>query len=442
MQTITRYMAFVLLFSLAALLPTDVFALKAGASRQDVTATELLGNPKVHDPLMARVLVLDDGRNSVAIICLDMVRPWFPEVREKIRKRLDITQVLVNCSHTHQDARGGQNERWRKAVGQRIYAAVEEAHANRVPVTLHAGRAPVVVGKNRYGSAFTQEIVPWVNVLEARTEDGRKLAVLFEHPAHPVMTFTAPEGLTADFCGYAVARVQEELGEEVVAMFAQGCAGNTNAEPVGFSVKSGWYENARREGRKLGDAVLAAMQNSTKIKVDEITLRSKTLELPLRIPSDAELQRQLARLRKENPKDADAMQSRLRLPDDAQRGQPPGVRTEINAIMLGREWCLITMGGEPFTEYELWINAVAPFDHTMVFGFTNDVANPGEKHYTSYILTDKALALSIKRPDLASRACRDALRLHSATTHEGVRLPYAVGIERVIHEAIVSLWSN
>ena len=34
--------------------------LKAGASRRDVTVPEILGNPKVHDPLLARVLVLDD----------------------------------------------------------------------------------------------------------------------------------------------------------------------------------------------------------------------------------------------------------------------------------------------------------------------------------------------------------------------------------------------
>jgi len=84
----------------------------------------------------------------------------------------------------------------------------------------------------------------------------------------------------------------------------------------------------------------------------------------------------------------------------------------------------------------------APFDDTMVFGFTNDVAHPHEEHYASYILTDKALALSIRRPDLANRSCRDALRVHSPTTHKGVRLPYAVGIEVAIKEAIASLWAK
>ena len=225
-------------------------------------------------------------------------------------------------------------------------------------------------------------------------------------------------------------------------MFAQGCGGNTNAEPVGFSVKSGWYENARREGRKLGDAVLAAMRKSTEIKADKFTARSKTIMLPLRVPSMEEWEDQVTRLKKERPDDQAAMSSLQRVKGIIERGEQPGLPNEINAVMFGSEWCLVTMAGEVFTEYELWVNAFAPFDHSMVFAFTNAVTDAREEHYASYILTDKALALSIRRPDLANRSCRDALRLHSPTTHEGVRLPYAVGIEVLIRQAIVSLWDR
>ncbi|MFP6721859.1 MAG: hypothetical protein VCF25_16575 [Candidatus Poribacteria bacterium] len=54
----------------------------------------------------------------------------------------------------------------------------------------------------------------------------------------------------------------------------------------------------------------------------------------------------------------------------------PQMPMEINAVMLGSEWCLVAMAGEAFTEYELWINALAPFEQTMVFGFTNAVVGP------------------------------------------------------------------
>ena len=136
------------------------------------------------------------------------------------------------------------------------------------------------------------------------------------------------------------------------------------------------------------------------------------------------------------------LQSQLLLPKKVDPKNPPALEMEINAFMFGSEWCLVTTGGEPFTEYELWIDAVAPFERTMVFGYTNDVANPKEKHYSSYLLTDRALALSIKHPDQASRFCRDAHRMHYATTHEDVRLPYAVGLEGVIKSGIKSLWEE
>jgi len=413
--------------------------MKAGVGERDVTVSELLGNPKVHDPLFARVLVLDDGDNAVAIICLDMVWPSFPNVREKIRKQLGIARTLVNCSHTHSDARGGHDNRWREAVGQMVYEMVEEAYADMSPVSLHAGRSPVQLGGNRYGKDFTQDVVPWVNVLEARTEDDKTLAVLFEHAAHPVMTLECG-AITADYPGYAITRIREELGDEAVPMFAQGCGGTVNAEPVGFNVVSGWHENAEKAGRKLGDAVLVAVRESTKIKANNLTMRSKTVTLPLRVPSMVQWEEQVAKLKKDTPDDETAMQSLQLVKGIIERGEQPGLAYQINAVMLGSEWVLVTMPGDVFGEYELFVNANAPFDRDMTFGYTN--SREGEDEHEHYILTDRAIALSIRKPHRANRSCRDALRKIKASTHENVRLPYAVGIEALIHEAILSLWTK
>ena len=33
----------------------------------------------------------------------------------------------------------------------------------------------------------------------------------------------------------------------------------------------------------------------------------------------------------------------------------------------------VTISGEVFSEYELWVNAFAPFDHTMTFTQTRDL---------------------------------------------------------------------
>ena len=66
----------------------------------------------------------------------------------------------------------------------------------------------------------------------------------------------------------------------------------------------------------------------------------------------------------------------LALRELMEREAVPQMPMEINAVMLGSEWCLVAMAGEAFTEYELWINALGPFEQTMVFGFTNAVVGP------------------------------------------------------------------
>ena len=435
------FKVFILLISVSLLFPPDGFSMSAGVAKRDVSFPELLGGVKVHDPLFARVLILDDGNDKVAIICLDMVEPWFPEVRVKIQQQLGITLTLVNCSHTHSGMRTLHNDKWQEAVGKLIYEAVEEAYADMVPVSLHVGRAPVRVAYNRYGDAFSQEELPWVNVLEARIEDGSTLAVLFEYAAHPVITIKG-RALSADFPGYAIARIHEILGDKVMPIFAQGCGGNTNGYPVGFPL-GGPYENAANTGRKLGDAVLTAMRNATDIQTDELTIRSRTIMLPLRLLSIGEWKEEVSRLEQESPDNENAMKTLQGLKDIIERKEQPGLRYHINALMLGSEWCLLALQGEVFTEYELWVNAFAPFDHNMVFAFTNDstYAKPTNS-YASYILTDKALALSIKKPREAEASCAEALLTHRASTHESVRLPYAVGIEVVIKEAIASLWTK
>lgn len=422
--------------------------MKAGASKRDITVPELIGNPDVHDPLFARVLVLDDGDNAVAIICLDMISPWFPEIREKIRKQLGISCTLVNNQHTHSNGRGmGHSDEWRETVGQLIYDAVEEAYANMAPVSLHTGRAGVQIAHNRYGDAFTQAVVPWVNVLEARAEDGRKVAVLFETAAHTVIAMTHP-GISADYPAYAIMRINEEFGDEIVPMFAQGCGGNVNGDYV-----SGGHENAEKTGRKLGEAVLVALRETTEIKADKFALRTKTIMLPLQLPSMERWEKTIERIkvggevppREGWPNNESTMKTMETLKGMMERGEQPEFQMEINAVMLGSEWCLMTMAGELFTEYELWVNAYAPFDHNMVFAFTNAFVGASDDEYIGYVPTDRALALAIKTPIVAESACMEAGSFpgffHGVRV-EGAYTCYAVGIEGMIKEAITSLWTK
>ena len=104
-------------------------ALMAGVGKGDITrreAGEIIGDMamkaalgldtgvgiKIHDPLYAKALVLDDGATRAAIVSMDVIAvggtfeikdDFLPTLRAKIEKQLGIsgTNILVNASHTH-----------------------------------------------------------------------------------------------------------------------------------------------------------------------------------------------------------------------------------------------------------------------------------------------------------------------------------------------------
>lgn len=418
--------------------------MKVGASVKDITHPELMrDNPSVHDPLFAKAIVYDDGDSIVAIICVDVMSLYFHEDSlgtdgpEQYQRQFGIDHTFLNCTHTHSDGRGSWTEAWRKNARRLIDEAVEDAYTNRVSVTLHAGRAPSYIGSNRYGKPFTQVSVPWVNTLEARNEDGQPIAVLFEYAAHPVITIEVPE-ISADYPGYAVLRITEELGDDVIPMFALGCAGNCNGDPVGFSITSGWHEKAEEAGRKLGDAVLTAMSDSEPLTEGKFAFRTNSVMLPLRLPGQAEWEWKVKRAKTEYADDEWALKNLMDVKELMDRGEPPMLEFQLNALMLGSEWMLVTMAAEMFSEYEVWLNAYAPFQHTMAWGYTNG--------RIGYIPSDLALAGSIKYPRLAALRGLEggvsaALNEVRSTTHE-VNLPFAVGTQEILQNGIASLWKE
>ena len=405
--------------------------MKSGTGRREITLPEyLIGDARVHDPLF--------------VSAFDLIDPTFPDARQHLEQQLGIDCTLINASHTHSDGRGRRREGWKERVCELIGEAVEEALTNAVSVTLHAGRRPVQIGYNRYAKRFTDAIVPWVNTLEVRTEGRQPLAVLFEHPAHPVMTMEG-EGLSADFPAAAVARIREELGNEVLSVFAQGCAGNINAYPVGFSVDGGQHDNADRAGRTLGEATVAAMRDGVEITADTLRVKSTSITLPCNLPSVHMLGEMVARLMRHPPGTpmldgtTDSWTRYLEVVRQMIEGdERPHTCFEASLVTLGTEWCLLALPGEMFCEFELWVEEQAPFTHKMVAAYTNDGS-------VGYIPTDKALTLGAEDPLSAEHECMEATAwpgfFHGVNVR-GAWLPYTSGIEAQIRGALGELWAT
>ncbi|MCH8215588.1 MAG: hypothetical protein IH892_02320 [Planctomycetes bacterium] len=427
--------------------------IRAGAAQRDITPAAGLEiqhyfrtSVGVHDPLFARCLYLeDDAGNSVAIVCLDLIFGEFDacdQLREGIRMETGIPNTLINFSHTHSSAALGPRGRtrvsndegsaWNDATLDAIIQITKEAKEHAESVSLRAGRAASHVGFNRrllnqdtghvyMGVNREGPVVPWVNVLVADSkETGKPISVLFETAGHPVIVPHTTKKTSADFPGAAVKRIRAELGDDVIAMFGQGCAGNIN----GFPLRSS-YTNAVSQGRDLGDSVLKAIEDSDTIESGTFTVKFATASLPSRpLPTEQQLEEWLAN-NKDNP---DRVNQLNKMRDLISRGEkPPPRRLDAYAVMFGDEWVLTTLPHEMFCQYELWIDENAPFKQSMTFAYTNG--------YEGYIAVDEAWRMGHKGGYEAASLPNWGGQVH--TKHFG---PPAVGSEKIIKNTLISLW--
>ena len=206
-------------------------ALRAAAASVDITpppggmmdgyGSRLTPSQGVHDPLFARVLVLDygeststahpeapEGRAAVIVGCdLLGVHPWLTaELRRRVRESLGIAEDAVLLAATHNHAgpvglRAGMFSRLDEALAEttvaKIVAAVEQAWESRRPVTLKTGTAEVdTIGMNRRDPAGPADAVLRAVLFDG--EDG-PVASLLNFACHATVLSGANMLLSAEF---------------------------------------------------------------------------------------------------------------------------------------------------------------------------------------------------------------------------------------------------
>jgi neutral ceramidase len=214
----------------------------------------------------------------------------------------------------------------------------------------------------------------WTDVLCAETKDNKKTAVLFSYAAHPVIVHKASRMITADFPGYAVKTARQELGNNVVCMFAQGCGGDINGRPW-----AGGFGEAEAAGNQLAHAAIKAASGSKNEVSGPLRCLTRQIQIPLRhLPPIAECEKVLkeweARV-KENPNfiDEGKLFAIREVCEQARRGEAEKkyLPFPIQMFAVGKELCIVGLPHEMFCSYQLWIDANSPFRHNMVFGYTN-----------------------------------------------------------------------
>jgi neutral ceramidase len=202
-----------------------------------------------HDPLMAKVLVLEAGDTRIALVTTDLGSLVSDNLRRDVASKLGIPVLLLSASHTHSapaflplgsaPASSDEAGAYLAAIEGKIFGAIEQASRSMFPARLGIGKGSLQAGYNRLllredgraRAVFDNlERIPYgpvdpeIVLLRVEDENGRAKALLVHYAAHAVVLGPTSCKYSADYPGVVQASLERELqGTQV--MFVQGGAG-------------------------------------------------------------------------------------------------------------------------------------------------------------------------------------------------------------------------
>jgi hypothetical protein len=320
---------------------------------------------KVHDPLMARAVVLKHGKQTVALVSVDLVGLFHPQV-VAVRKQLPgFDYVLVSSTHNHEgpDTLGlwgknaftsGIDPDFMTFVEGQIVKAVREAEKAARPAVARLGTAsgPELLHDSREPYVKHDELTA-VEFVEAKGE--KPIGVLVAWNCHPETLGGKNTEISADYVGYTVNYLREKR-KCPVAYFTGTVGGlmtSLHTEVKGDDGKplaDGTFEKTERYGRLLGGLAERALAAAKPVKLTPLEARGREVFLPLE-NKVYQLARQLGVLRREaflwtgDPYRADPA-------DPKEAKKPLCTRTEIAWLRLG-ELEVACIPGEIYPELVL-----------------------------------------------------------------------------------------
>ncbi|MCJ7491997.1 MAG: neutral/alkaline non-lysosomal ceramidase N-terminal domain-containing protein [Dehalococcoidia bacterium] len=357
--------------------------LRAGAAVSDITPAlgvsldgvimQIGPAEKIHDPLCARCLVLDDGRSRVAIAVVDvtMVKAEvFDRVKLLAHERTGIPteHMLMAATHTHAAPRMMGNptvdidREYYELFCRRIADAVEAAVENLAPAVIGWGSAhvpqftenrrwfvkPGAMPANPFGQTTDQVLMygnrqgigvkpsgpvdPELSVVSVRHADGRPMAVLANYSVHYVGGY-GERTVSSDYFGCFAQRVAALLGGEnleaaVVGIMSNGTSGDTAAVGGGYAKMATMAEVLAAEAVKV-------CRQAAHRDIVPLVMRQSEIQLAVRRPTDARLEWARAAMSKPLTKGYHRWRSIYAREALLLSQSPPTVRLQLQALGIG-----------------------------------------------------------------------------------------------------------
>lgn len=226
-------------------------SLLAGFGRSDITpllGTQLVGYDArarraegVHDPLLARALVLERAGERWALIACDLCfvgHKMTAAVRTEIARQTGIppANIWVAATHTHSGPDDEDAGGWERPLAELVADAVTQACEALQPAQIGAGFGTL------YGYSINRR---WIErpvdpaVLVARIDDaaGRPLGLVTGFACHAVVMGSDSRQISADWPGQACQILEEALGHDSTCLFFQGGCADINPLVAGVRTR-------------------------------------------------------------------------------------------------------------------------------------------------------------------------------------------------------------
>ncbi|MFO0849058.1 MAG: hypothetical protein U0871_10975 [Gemmataceae bacterium] len=254
---------------------------------------------KVHDPIMARAVVLSDGKSKIAMVAVDVVGLFLPTV-ERVRAKLTgFDYVLVSSTHNHEgpDTLGlwgkspfvsGVDPDYLTRVVDGAAEAVRKAEAARQPAVARLGSAkgPELLHDGR------QPLVLHDDLVAVRFEPaggGKPIGVLVQWNVHPELLDDKNTEVSADHVGYTVKHLREKHGCPV-AYFTGTVGGLLTSLKVdlkdesGRLLEDGTFEKVALYGKRVGELVDRALDAAAPVSLVPFEVRTRAFLVPMDNP--------------------------------------------------------------------------------------------------------------------------------------------------------------
>ncbi len=365
---------------------------------------------RVHDPLMARAVVLEAAGQKVALVSVDLLGLQYPAVQE-MRRQLGATvkYLMVSSTHNHEgpDTVGiwgpnpitcGVDPAYIRLVIDRVVQLVKDTAGQTVPATAEYGTAAdeSLLGDSRLPRVYDDVL----RVLKFRAADNSQklLGALVQWNCHPEAMGRRNTELTADFVYYTVKDLETKLAAPVA--YFSGAVGGLMAPPDGkFLDESGavLLEGDFRYTEAYGLAVAKlaeqALANTRPIRLTDeagFVVSAKPVTVPLINPL-YRLAKTLGVLRRAGRVWTGDFEQLGELREQEVKDEPSAVETEVAYLRLGELHVACIPGelypelvygkfqepAEPGVDYpnaplEEPIAKILPGEKMLIFGLAND----------------------------------------------------------------------